>query len=61
MSLTTMIDQTLDLHNQLAYYKALAEKHEADALYWRQAYRKAISHDHAIIQHLKEASDGAAQ
>ena len=31
---------------------------EAQLEFWKRAYRKAISHDHAIIQHLKEAQYG---
>ena len=34
---------------------------EAQLEFWKRAYRKAVSHDGRIIQHLKEASDGAAE
>ena len=30
---------------------------EAQLEFWKRAYRKSVSHDGRIIQHLKEASD----
>ena len=34
---------------------------KAQVEYWKQAYRKAVSHDGRIIDTLKEAQHGAAE
>ena len=49
-------DRIIDLTNRLHYAESQAAEWKEDSLKWRELYRKAIAHDHKIIQHLKEAS-----
>jgi hypothetical protein len=52
-----MQDRMIDLQNRLRYAESQAAEWKEDSLKWRELYRKAVSHDGRIIQHLKEASD----
>ena len=56
MTIIELQDKLIDAKNQARYWEMQAAEWKEDSLKWRELYRKAIKHDHKIIQHLKEAS-----